>query len=99
MRTSAWQCAWASTPLASATSAPSACLRPGAAAGMACPLSSAAVTDLSMQSMTSKEFNLKVQAEDTVDHIGMVEIAKPGTDNDLITGNGVNNSRTPLDIA
>ncbi len=77
----------------------SACLRPGAAAGNTCTLSSAAVTDLSMQSMTSKELNLKVDAEDTVDDIDMAEIAKTGTDIDLTTGNDVNNSRTPLDIA
>ncbi len=77
----------------------SACLRPGAAAGNTCTLSSAAVTDLSMLSMTSKELNLKVQAEDAVDDVGMPEIATPGIDDDLVTGNDVNNSRTPLDIA
>ena len=52
-----------------------------------------------MLSMTSKELNLKVQAEDTVDDVGMPEIPTPGIDDDLVTGNDVNNSRTPLDIA
>ncbi len=77
----------------------SACLRPGAAAGIACQLSRAALTDLSTQSMTSKELNLKVGAEDTVDDIDMPEIANTGTDIELDTGTDVNKSRTRLDIA
>ena len=74
----------------------SACLRPGAAAGSACQLSSAALTDPSIQSITSKELNLKVEA---VDDIDMPEIAHTGSDIDLNTGTHVNTPRTRLDIA
>ena len=75
------------------------CLRPGAAAGSACQLSSAALTDLSMQSVTSKELSLKAEAADTVDDIDMPEIANTGTDIELNTGTDVNKSRTRLDVA
>ena len=75
----------------------SACLRPGAASGSACHLSSAALTDLSMQSMTNTELNLKVAAGN-VEDIDMPQAADAGNDIESHTGNAVKTPRTRLDL-